>query len=94
MLIHLTFDVANKSGERFFFLNHIVLSWIVLSKRNGNKFKVNTVHGTLRFGAEQWRSSWGTGLLKQRFQVQYHKVAEKTASFHPSKVNLMSIKDT
>ena len=34
-----------------FFPGHIVLSWTVLSKWNGNKFKDKTIQGTLRFGA-------------------------------------------
>ena len=37
--------------KKIFFPDHFVLSWTILSKKNGNEFKGNTVKGTLRFGA-------------------------------------------
>ena len=54
----------NVRWKRISLLNNIVLPWTVLSKRDGNEFKNNTVHGTLQFGARALN-----GFLKSEARV-------------------------
>ena len=44
--------------EKDFFLNHIVLSWTLLSKRNGNKFKSNTIQFKGPYGSVHHHFDW------------------------------------
>ena len=45
--------VVKTTGKKVSLPNHVVLTWTVLSKRNGSEFKDNTVQGTKQFGTQK-----------------------------------------